>query len=177
VHVTLGAHAPSDVALCLTEDDEGPWIWTVAPWAPSLARSLAAAHGSGDGALLGDLLCAFADVCVFAMRFLAEQELRVSFRPRNFAFEARGGARWCDVGFGQALEEASVVVFEPCRTFGNATAAIERYGKALADRLSPLPPGQLTALGIHDLVDATDEDDEAVLAVRRQLASAIRRQA
>ncbi len=175
VQMVLGPLKPSRVILAVAFDgDDAPWLWTMTPWAPSLADSLADAYHDGDERRLGDVLCIYGVALALGLRVEIDKGVKLTFHARNFVLGDDERPRYCDVGYGDDRVARATALLGPALAYGGAPAAIERYGSTMVQRFASFSATQLAGLDLLPALASASVGGDVATRLRSRLVGAVK---
>jgi len=171
-----GLQPPKTVLSLQSDPTDVYWLWTVAPWTPSLRSRMGRAEEEGDSEALGDALCRFAEAAMNALHLAAHEEVVLDIHPSNFA-QGEAGISYIDddILFGSRLPAAGYALVRRVEEYADAESAVARY----VDRIHELIEERLNAeivakLDLEALVRDVPLRDDRAEAAKRRLADALR---
>lgn len=108
------------------------WLWTIAPWTPSLRAEMRAAEDAKDEEALGDALVAYADATIRSLVLAATHSVSLDVHPSNYA-RTENGVVYIDDDIGELsrIATAGFAMLRRVEEYPAAEGALERYVSAL----------------------------------------------
>lgn len=171
----LGPLLPRDSVVVLRAHDGEAWLWTVAPWLPTLGAALQAAEARGDEAGLARELEAFGEVATAAVRLAMRHGVALDVHPGNFARDATGLCYVADdVSLTRRLPALAQALLQRVEEYAHRPAAVERYvarlERSLPESSGPADP---PALDLRAALEATPAHHPASERARERLVRAL----
>lgn len=173
--LALGDLRARDTALVLAEDPRGVWLWTVAPWMPTLRGQMRDADEAADEAALTTALVAFAEAALASLALALRQGLALDVHPSNFGSL---NERTCylddDIAKGDRLPALGHALLRRVEEYAHRPAAVESYLATLERRLAAaLTPAQAATLNLDDSLHLVAARSDLGREARDRLARAV----
>ncbi len=173
----LGPLLPPDTVLFLCADNEGFWLWTVAPWFPTLRGLLSQAVARRDEAAVAAALVGFAEAVVAAVKLAVHEHLVLDVHPSNFGISPTG---LCylddDIDPGQQLLSIAHAMLQRVNEYGEWPHALATYLGAFEEFFATqLSASEVKAAGLATaLAEAIPRGKSAEAARERWRHAALR---
>lgn len=136
---------PSTVLSAQPGGDGMYWLWTLAPWRPSLRSDMAAAEEVTSEPELSKALDAYARASLLALHLLLRNEIVLDVNPSNFT-GARGAYFYLDddIGIGTRIPSLGHAWLQRLEEYSAFPTALEHY-------VATLERGLVDALRVSDV--------------------------
>ncbi len=151
------------------------WLWTIAPWTPSLRAEMRAAEEARDEDALGDALVAYANVAIESLVLAATDSVSLDVHPSNYARTADGVVYIDDdIGELSRVATAGFALLRRVEEYPAAEGAIERYITALEEGLrTHVDAAMADALDLMPLIVDAPTRTPAAEPARERLIEAV----
>lgn len=167
---------PSTVLSLQVDPTDVFWLWTVAPWTPSLRAEMRTAEEASDEDGLAVALETYARACLQSLRLAAEDGVVLDVHPSNFS--AVDGVVYYiddDIGEGRRIASSGFALLRRVEEYTAVPAAVERYAEALESGIrEELDGAAVRTLDLEALLLDVPLADDRAESVRRRLVGAVR---
>jgi signal recognition particle receptor subunit beta len=155
IKISLGTLTLGSTVLVIGGDARGFWVWTFAPWRPTLRAAMTQAVAAADAAALAETLGRFAGAVTESLVRAVRTGQGLDLHPSNFAIdEDRLVYLDDDVTSAPPVPGTAHAILQRAEELAAYPAAIEHYAGALIEDMSTrLGADELARLGVlEDLV-------------------------
>ncbi len=173
--VSLGRMLLKDTILVLSRGQSGTWLWTIAPWAPTLRSLLSDAHKDGDAEALGEALRRYADITVDALRLALSRGVIIDVHPSNFVVHD-GDTRYVDddIAVGGSVPMLGHSALQRLVEYDDAPNALDAYVNHLVDALTTrITADESRRLRLTESFESAQPSTALALAARERIVSSL----
>lgn len=173
----LGPLFTRGTVLCAAVDprDGAAWLWTVAPWVPTLRGRMAESDRAGNQASLRAALLTYAQVALHAVALAAVNSVLLDVHPSNFGLlDGKVVYLDDDVGNGERLPAIGHQLLRRVDEYAHHAGPVGAYVEALAAGLgAELSAEQIDRAGLRSSLEQTTVRSQLATNARRQLLEAL----